>query len=64
VRQTLADDFSYASAAKSLIDMLDCLDDAGFNRVRALVAWLGKRLIEVSAQVYNRAPEVVGQNLM
>jgi hypothetical protein len=63
VRQTLAVDFAYASAGKSLIDKLDCLDGAGIFRVRALVAWLGKRLVKVSAPVCNHAPEVIGQKL-
>jgi hypothetical protein len=61
VRQALAVDFAYASADKSLIDKLGCLDGAGFIRVRALVARLGKRLVDVSAPVCNQAPEVVGQ---
>jgi hypothetical protein len=61
VRQTLAVDFAYASADKSLIDKLGCLEGADFIRVRALVAWLGKRLVEVTAPVCNNAPEVFGQ---
>jgi hypothetical protein len=64
VRQTPAVDFAGASADKSLIDKLDCLSGAGFIRVLALVAWLGKRLVEVSAPVCNQAPEVVCQKLL
>jgi hypothetical protein len=64
VRHTLAVDFAYASAGKSLIDKLSCLDGAGFIRARALVAWLGKRLVEVSAPVCYRAPEVAGKKLL